>query len=363
MTKHLPLHDVFLARNAAFMEFSGWEVPAYFSGIIDEHSAVREKAGFFDISHMGVFSVKGEDAEKFLDYVCTNRIEGMPEGKALYALLCNDAGGIIDDVFVYCRNRTDFFLVVNASNIQKDFEWLEQKKEGFKCALANDSDDLSLFAIQGPNSKKVLKKAFDFDLAELPFHTFCDAVLNGVEAVVSTTGYTGESGCELIFPKAKVFEVWGALSEVADECELKMIGFGARDTLRLEACCHLYGLDMDETTNPFEVGLGWIVKMDKKDFVGKAALESVVSHPARKLVCFEMVERGIPRHGYETFVNGARVGVVTSGSFAPSIKKNVGFALVDKAFSEEGLELDIAIRNKTHKAKIVKRPFYKRKSK
>lgn len=357
--KVLPLQPVFDKSKPTMMDFSDWHVPAFFTSILDEHSAVREKAGFFDISHMGYFTVKGSGAESFLDHVCTNDISGMNDFQARYSLLCNSEGGIIDDVFVYKRSSSDFFLIVNASNIEKDYKHMQANSSAYDIEFQNESEAVAIFAVQGPIAPDVISSAFDVPFSDMSFHTFADVEYEGTSFIVSTTGYTGEAGGEMILPLEKAEYFYERLKSAGAD-NLQLIGFGARDTLRLEATCHLYGNDMDETTSPFEVGLGWIVKMEKDDFIGKASLLKLKETVDRKLVCFEVTGRGIARHGYEVYVGEGKIGEVTSGSFCPTVKKNVGLALIDKKFSEVGTDIDIAVRKRRVTARVVKRPFYKR---
>lgn len=361
--RHLPLHDIFCQKDARMIHFGEWEVPAYFSSIIEEHNTVREAAGVFDISHMGIFALQGKDAQLFLRNMCTNDITAIADSKALYTPVCTAEGGIIDDIFVYKKNTHDFFLIVNAANRSKDFDWFSRHVTSFDCRIEDCSAEMGLFAIQGPFSGDVVKKAFGFDLGDFAFHSFRELQANGIDMLVATTGYTGEWGCEIIFPRDKALDVWNALCENGRSFGLSPIGFGARDTLRLEAGCLLYGNDMDETTTPFEAGIGWTVKFGPDDFIGKEALLRQHTEGVRKkIIGFELLDKGIARHGATIFKDGKQIGTVTSGSYCPTVDKTIGFGYVEPEYAQVGVDMMLEVRNRHLAARVVQRPFYRRKA-
>ena len=360
--KTLSVHSRFLELSPKFIHFGDWEVPAYFSSIIDEHICVREKVGIFDISHMGLFEVTGVDTLIYLDHMTTNAVSTMAINKAQYSVLCNEQGGIIDDIFLYKVSDEHFMIIVNASNKEKDFAWFDAHTAGYDIDLHDMSSEYGIFALQGPRSGAVLQKAFDFDLLSLPFHAFTSCHAAGTTLTIATTGYTGEWGCEIIFPRAQAEQLWDRLFKAGEDDGLQPIGFGARDTLRLEAGCLLYGNDMDEMSTPYEAGLGWIVKMEAGNFIGKdALLQQKQSGIQRKLIGFELCDKGIARHGYAILKDGKTIGEVTSGSVCPTVKKTVGFGLVQTEYAVMDEDITIQVRNRDVRAKIVPRPFYKRK--
>ncbi|MBU1864155.1 MAG: glycine cleavage system aminomethyltransferase GcvT [Candidatus Omnitrophica bacterium] len=359
---HLPLHDVFVKKGATFIPFASWEVPAYFTSIIDEHNVVRNKAGIFDISHMGVIEVEGSDAASYLQYLISNDMNTLHEGGALYTPLCNEAGGIIDDIFIYKISETKFFLIVNAVNHEKDFSWFASRCQRFSVELKNVSGTKALFALQGPLSPDIMKAAWDIDLLRMPYHSFITVSIDNSDVIIATTGYTGEIGCEIICMREKAVTLWNRLFDAGRSFGLQPIGFGARDTLRLEAGCLLYGNDMNDTTTPLEAGLGWTVKLEKDDFIGKAALVRQKKEGiGKQLIAFELIDRGVARHEYPILKNNIKIGEVTSGSLCPTMNKNMGFGYVDSSFAHQGEEIFIAVRKKLLKALIVKKPFYKRR--
>ena len=362
--KKTPLYEKHIQLNGKIIDFGGWALPVEYSGIIPEHEAVRSKAGIFDVSHMGQISVRGQDAEKFLQMVLTNDISLLNKNQIAYTTMCYPHGGVVDDLLVYKHSREDYLLVVNASNIQKDFEWLRENKLG-DTEILDLSENYALIALQGPLAQTILQKVTDKDLNEIEFYYFSDNVSVGnIKALVSRTGYTGEDGFELYFACDKAEEMWDLLLNTGKDEGLLPAGLGARDTLRFEACLPLYGHEIDENISPLEAGLGFCVKLNKENFIGKEALAKQKAEGLkRKLVGFEMVERGIPRSKYDVYAGGRKIGHVTTGSFSPSLKKNIGLALVEAAFAKEGTEIEIVIRNKNLKAQVIKKPFYLKKYK
>ena len=352
-----PLYSRHEELGAKFVEFGGWLMPVSYQGILEEHRAVRTSAGIFDLCHMGEITVGGERALEVIQEATTNDASTLPEGKAQYSLLCRPDGGIIDDIIVYRRGK-DGLLVVNAANREKDWAWLQEVNKG-RAELADASDEIGLIAVQGPQAEKICRSLTDLDLGALGYFNHTEGELAGAPCLLSRTGYTGEDGWEIYMPVQYVEQVWDALLAAGGE-DLEPAGLGARDTLRLEAGYTLYGNDIDETTNPLEAGLGWVVAWDKGDFIGKEALAALKEKGvSRRLVGFKLLERGIPRQGYPLHKEGEEVGVVTSGTMSPSLGEAIGMGYVRRDLAGAGTELEVLIRNKPSKAQIVKRPFIK----
>lgn len=364
--KTTPLHAQHVELGARMMPFGGFDMPVQYSGIIDEHMAVRQAAGLFDVSHMGEFLVTGPTALASIQRIVTNDAAKLYDGKAMYTAMCMPHGGIVDDLLVYRRSETSYMLVVNASNIQKDWDWVSQHVlDG--TTLRNASDDMALLAIQGPNAFAIVQTLLADDISDLKFYHFIEpavgAFLGLDEVILSYTGYTGEKGLEIYCKADDAVTVWQALMQAGETHGLKPVGLGARDTLRLESGFCLYGNDITEETSTYEAGLGWITKLKKGDFVGKSALEKIKADvPDRKLVGFVMAERGIPRHG-NAIVNAANeeIGIVTSGTQSPILSKGIGMGYVpnDKQFTAPGSTIGISSRGKTREAIITKPPFHK----
>ncbi|PTN09560.1 glycine cleavage system aminomethyltransferase GcvT [Mangrovibacterium marinum] len=360
--KKTVFNEIHKAAGGKMVEFAGFEMPVEFAGIKTEHLAVRENVGVFDVSHMGEFWVKGPHAADLVQYVTTNDISVMQPGQAQYSCLPNGKGGIVDDLLVYYYEAEKYMLVVNAANIEKDWNWIVSQNK-FGAELENASDTISQLAIQGPNALAVLQKLCVIDLAGLKYYTFTTAEFAGVkEVIVSATGYTGAGGFELYFHNQDAEKIYQAIFEAGAEFNIQPIGLGARDTLRLEMGYCLYGNDIDDTTSPIEAGLGWITKFNEKnDFINKDFFEvQKTEGVSRKLRGFEMVDRGIPRHGYELFdETGHKIGEVTSGTQSPVLNKGIGMGYVAKTYSAIGTEIYVGVRNKKLKAKIVRVPFLK----
>jgi len=358
----LPLDSVHRSLGARMGQFGDWEVPLYYTSILDEHAAVRQKAGVFDISHMGEFEVQGAGATAFLDAILPRPISPMTFGQALYSPLLNDQGGLVDDIIVYRRQAEHYLLIVNAGNIAKDFAHIFGLKELLAPSLGlhDISAQWALLAVQGPLSAAILEKALGDSFEDLPYYHFRERQ----DGIVSRTGYTGEDGFEIMVKTAEVKALWNRLFEAGRSQGLQPVGFGARDTLRLEAGMPLYGHDLNDETTPFESHIGWAVKLAKGEFVGRRALISLEESGRRKkLVGFEMTERGIPRQGQEIRKTGEPVGVVTSGSFSPTLKKNIGMAFVSDLGIQEGDAVDVMVRDNAVSARVVKLPFYRRNKK
>jgi len=359
--KNTPFTQKHLALGAKMAEFAGYNMPISYSGINDEHAAVRTNAGVFDVSHMGEFILKGEGALDLIQRVTSNDASVLKNGHAQYSCLPNETGGIVDDLLVYCVEQNKvYMLVVNASNIEKDWNWIVSKNTA-GVEMHNNSSKTCLLAIQGPNATKILQPLTQMDILNLPYYTFTKGVFAGIENVlVSATGYTGSGGVEIYFEDSNgaADKIWDAIFEIGTPQGLKPIGLGARDTLRLEKGFCLYGNDIDDTTSPLEAGLGWITKFTK-DFTNKSFFENQkAAGVTKKLVGFEMIDRGIPRHDYLIKNEaGDVIGKVTSGTQAPSLQKAVGLGYVATAHATLGSEIYIDIRNTMVKAKVVKFPF------
>jgi len=353
-----PFHDIHVRNHAKIVEFAGFLMAIQFRGIMEEHRGVRSSVGLFDITHMGEFEVWGEDAQNFIQKMTTNDVSKLAPYQVQYSCMCYDHGGIVDDLLVY-RLPDHFLLVVNGACVEKDFCWLSHHVSD-DVQLKNVSDGTCLLAIQGPKAEDVLKKLTDYNLSELKYYWSAWGEINGVEMLFSRTGYTGEDGFELYFSPPHAEKMWNAVMEAGSEFDIEPIGLGARDSLRMEMKYMLYGNDIDQTTNPLEAGLGWIVKLDKGDFIGKEPiLEMKEKGIRRKLVAFELTDKAFPRQHYQIHKDGKKIGEVTSGTFSPSLNKGIGLGYVPIEYSKIGTELDIIIRGKPQKGIIVKPPFYK----
>ena len=360
-----PLNAAHRESGAKMVAFGGWDMPVEYSGLIGEHMAVRTAAGLFDVSHMGELAVEGPGALAYLQSVTSNDVARLADGQAQYSSLPMENGAPVDDVIVMRRAADRYLMVVNASNIDKDFKWL-QARGPRGCELVNRSDDYALLALQGPRAEAILKPLTAIDLAGLKYYHFAEGRVADADALVSRTGYTGEDGFEIFVPPASAEALWKRLLEAGKDKGLVPAGLGARDTLRLEARMCLYGNDMDETTSLVEAGLGWIVSLDERkgDYPGRAVLaQQKKASPPRKLAGFEVTGRGIARHGYPVHVHDERVGEVTSGTYAPFLQKNIGLCYVPAAHAAVGTELSIEIRERKVPARIVPTPFYKRPEK
>ena len=360
--KTTPFTEKHIALGAKMHEFAGYNMPIEYSGIIDEHLTVCQGVGVFDVSHMGEFWVKGPEALAFLQKVTSNNVAVLTPGKIQYTCFPNDKGGIVDDLLVYQYEPEKYMLVVNAANIEKDWDWcVSHNTEGAE--LENASDHMAQLAVQGPKAILALQKLTDIDLSSIPYYTFKVGKFAGEEnVIISNTGYTGAGGFELYFYPNVADTIWKAVFEAGEEFDIKPIGLGARDTLRLEMGFCLYGNDLDDTTSPIEAGLGWITKfIEGKEFINRPMLERQKAEGVtRKLVGFEMVDRGIPRHGYE-LVNsdGEKIGIVTSGTMSPTRKIGIGMGYVKPEYGKAGTEICIDMRGRKLKAVVVKPPFRK----
>ncbi len=363
-TAFIKMHE---AMGAKIVPFAGYNMPVQYEGVIAEHDTVRCGVGVFDVSHMGEVWVKGPKALDFIQYITSNDASKLFDGKVQYSCFPNGKGGIVDDLLVYKFNDETYLLVINAANIDKDWAWICEQAKKFDFTVGkeiyNASDEISQLAIQGPLALKAMQKLTDTTVTDMEYYTFKKLTFAGVKDVIfSTTGYTGSGGCEIYFAHKDADVIWNAVFEAGKEFGIKPIGLAARDTLRLEMGFCLYGNDIDDTTSPIEAGLGWITKFtDSKNFIDKELfLKQKNEGVSRKLVGFEMIDKGIPRHEHIIVdAAGNKIGVVTSGTMGPSIKKAVGMGYVATAFAKEGTEIFISIRDKSLKAKVVKFPFYK----
>ncbi len=356
-TKPLPLLELHREKGAKIADFAGWEVPIYFTSIIEEHEAVRNTAGLFDVSHMGYFLIEGLDAREFLSSLLTANFDKLKPEAGIYSLMTNEAGGIIDDVILYEKNIHEYFLVVNASRISEDWEWLSSNQKDFQVKLTDFSFRKTFFALQGPKSEAIITEFTGLDFSKVMRFQFQIFNYQGVEVIICRTGYTGEDGFEILLPKPKGGDFWKGLLRVGEALGLRPVGFGARDSLRLEARYSLYGHELTEEVTPLEAGLSWAVDLDK-NFIGsekiKAQKEKGIS---KRLIGFEALGRQIPRAGYKLYLNGAESGFVTSGGMSPTLKKNIGLGYIDSPKPViEGVEIEI--RGQKIPCRIVKGPFY-----
>lgn len=357
--KKTPLNQIHKSLSARLVPFAGWEMPVQYTGIIDEHRTVREKVGLFDVSHMGEIFVAGEKALDAVQMLTTNDASKMIDGQVQYTLLCEHDGGVVDDVTLYRFKENRFMFCVNASNIEKDYEWL--KSNIGNTANVKDASELyAQLAIQGPFSQKVLQNSCNIDLSSIDYYYFKVGLIEGAGAVISRTGYTGEDGFELYISPEYAVDIWNKILDDGKPYGIKPIGLGARDTLRLEMGYPLYGNELSKGTTPVEAGLSRFVALNKNDFIGKKSLESQIQTGIKKrLIRFEMIGPGIARHGSKIFDNGIYIGEVTSGTMSPSLGIPIGMGYVKAECSEIEKEIDIEIRNRISKAVIVKKRFYK----
>jgi aminomethyltransferase len=367
--KRTPLYDTHVALGARMVEFGGWEMPVQYSGILEEHHAVRHAAGLFDIDHMGQFDVTGPDALAFLQHMLSADLSTLELNEAKYAILCYADGTVVDDTFVYKlagatkSAKPRYMVVVNASNREKDFKWMEAHRAGFKAKLEDVSEKYYMLAFQGPKAEEVLQKLESFNLSKIKYHHAREFGIGKARGLVARTGYTGEDGFELFVPASHGKHVWDAILETGKDLGVKPIGLGARDSLRFEAKMALYGHEIDAHTTPIQAGLAWACDLSKEFIGSDVLLKEKLEGPAKKLVGFEMVDRGIARKDYAICKDGQPIGVVTTGMFAPTLEKNVGLGFVAPQFTAVGTEFDVVVRGKPLKAKVVKTPFYANRAK
>ena len=359
--KRTPLYEEHRADKAKLIDFGGWEMPVQYTGVIEEHHVVRKKAGLFDVSHMGEIDVHGNEALAFIQILITNDVSKLEDGRILYSPMCYPNGGIVDDLLVYRYNENRFLLVVNASNADKDYAWIREQAEKFDVEVENISEQYAQLALQGPLAETILQRITNADLKHIKYYGFIHDEIGGIPSLISRTGYTGEDGFEIYVAPEYSRRLWRKILETGASDGIQPIGLGARDTLRFEARLPLYGQELDAVITPLEAGLGIFVKMDKERFIGRETLlaQKEAGVP-RKLVGLEMIGRGIARPHYSLQKNGEEIGFVTSGSFSPTLNKNIALGLIRKDLAVQGETLDVMIRGKAVQAKIIPSLFYKR---
>jgi aminomethyltransferase len=358
--KKTPLYDRHIEAGGKIVEFAGYFMPVQYEGIIAEHEHVRNKAGIFDLTHMGEIEITGENAPAFANHIITNDVASLPTGGIVYTAICREDGGILDDALAY-RKDNGVYLVVNAVNKDKIYNWmLKQSKDWRDIKLEDLSDQTALIAVQGPDAEKIVQKITPIDLSGMEYYTFTTGKILNTEGIISRTGYTGEDGFEIYTDYDSAESIWDKLITEGKPYDLKPIGLGARDTLRLEAKYVLYGHELGENINPLEAGIKFAVNFDKENFIGKDALLKINEEkPARKLIGFELLKPGVPRKDYLVQDRtGREIGLVTSGTHSPTLKKSIGLALVERESVKRGDEINVIIRNKETPAKVIKTPFY-----
>lgn len=359
--KRTPFFAKHIALGAKMVEFAGYKMPMFFSGIVPEHLKVRGSVGMFDLSHMGEFYIKGQGAMKFISRMTTNDPTVLEPWQCQYSALCYEHGGFVDDLLLYkLEDNENWMMVVNASNLQKDWEWLKSHLPATGVEMTNISDETGLLAIQGPKAPDVLAKMTNYDLDSMKYYHSRRGIIGGVDVLFSRTGYTGEDGFEIYIPPEHCEKLWDLTAQAGEEFGIAPIGLGARDTLRLEMKYALYGNDIDDKTNPWEAGLGWIVKLEKGDFIGREALIDLKTKGvSRRLICFKLSERGFPRHGYPILKDGKEIGVVTSGTFSPSLDCGIGLGYVQLGEHNVGNPIQVLIRDHPVQGFIEQAPLYK----
>ncbi|MCK4259249.1 MAG: glycine cleavage system aminomethyltransferase GcvT [Halanaerobiales bacterium] len=359
--KRTPLYEVYAKYGGKLVEFGGWEMPVQFSSIIEEHHAVRNDAGLFDVSHMGEVEVTGRDAEKFIQSLVTNNVKKMKEKQVQYNLMCYSEGGVVDDLLVYKYSTSHYMLVINASNIEKDYAWIVDQKKEYDVHIKNISNEVAQLALQGPKAEEILQKLTAYNLSSIKFFYFAETEIGTKDVLISRTGYTGEDGFEIYLKPEDAVYVWDLILETGKDLEVKPIGLGARDTLRFEAVLPLYGHEISQEITPLEAKLGFFVKLDVDNFIGKDVLVAQKQEGlSRKLVGFEMIDRGVPRAEFKVSKDGEVIGFVTTGSYSPTLDKNIGLALVKTEYTEVGTEFEIIRGKRELKAKVITTPFYKK---
>ncbi len=357
-----PLYPIYQKYNAKIVDFHDWSLPVQFSGIIQEHQVVRKQVGLFDVSHMGEILIQGVDAVSFLDYALTNEISGLQSGTIRYSPLCLESGGTVDDLLVYGVQPDKFLLVVNASNINKDLDYLRQASSGYKVTITDLSAETAQLALQGPSAAAVLEQLTQAPLTEMGYYQFMSNLsLAGFSVLLSRTGYTGEDGFEIYLQPDQAVPLWEILMERGAAYGITPVGLGARDTLRFEAGLPLYGNELSETISPVEAGLKRFIKLEKPNFIGKTQLQKGITEGGRRrLIGIRMIDRGVPRSGYQVYKNDLCIGFVTSGTYCPTLGENLAMVLIETAFAQPNIDLAIDVRGKKLLAKTVKLPFYKR---
>lgn len=359
MTMKTPLYEKHVALGGNVVEYAGWMLPVEYTGLKDEHNAVRERAGMFDVSHMGEIWVEGKEAEKFVNYLMTNNIINQEDNQIQYTFMCYEDGGVVDDLLVYKYNNEKYYLVVNAANVDKDFDWIKEQSKDFDVKVTNVSNEVGEVAVQGPKAQEVVQKLTDLDLDTIKFFYFKDDVeIAGVKCMISRTGYTGEDGFEIYTTNEGIVKVWDAVLEAGKDVDLKPCGLGCRDTLRFEASLPLYGQEISKELNPVESGFKYFVdRKSDNDYIGREALLKIAEDPKKVLVGFELVGRGIPREGYKIEKDGKEIGHVTTGYLSPTLGTRIGNALIDVEYKGIGNTFDVIVRNKPVEAKIISKKF------
>ncbi|MCB0389724.1 MAG: glycine cleavage system aminomethyltransferase GcvT [Bdellovibrionales bacterium] len=353
-----PIYQSHVDLGAKMVDFAGWSMPIQYKGLREEHLNTRENIGLFDVSHMGEIRISGERAEETVDWLTSNNVGRLEKGQAQYSLLTNEQGGIVDDLIVYCIEKgREYLLCVNAANTDKDFAWMQEHNKGAK--IINESPFWGQIAVQGPKALTFLDEFFDVSVKNIPSFCFEQIKWEGAECIIARTGYTGEDGCEIFISSEKALMLWQQLLKDGAKYNIQPVGLGARDTLRTEMKYSLYGHEIDDTTNPYEAGLGWVVKPQVKDFIGKNQILKVKENGLKnKLIGFKMLDKGIPRQEYSVFsMDEQLIGRVTSGTMSPCLNEGIGIAYVLKDFAEEGTEIQIQIRQRKLRAQIIKTPF------
>jgi len=361
--KKTPMYDEHKSLGGNMVEFCGWNLPVHYEvGIVEEHRRVRSAAGLFDVSHMGEVWISGEGAEAWLQRLVTNDVEAMHDGQVVYNFMCYPNGGVVDDLLVYRFSRTRYYLVINAANVEKDVAWLKMNLPPSGVELRDVSSQTSEVALQGPAAERILQKLVPFDVSALGFFHFVpQTTLDGVEVLISRTGYTGEDGFEIYAPWEAGAQIWRAVMAAGKDEGLLPVGLGCRDSLRFEACLPLYGQEISPSITPLEAGLGFFVKLDKKELIGGAALRGLKEGGlSRKSVALELLDKGVPRHDQEVRYEGRPVGFVTTGGYAPSLDKSIALAMVPAELAVEGTEFAVVIRDKEKRARVIKKPFYRK---
>lgn len=366
MAKKTPLYEEHIKAGGKVVDYAGWMLPVEYTGLVREHEAVRNAVGVFDVSHMGEITIKGADARRFADHLTTNNIETLENGKVIYGFLCYENGGVVDDLLTYKVADDDIYLVVNASNSDKDFEWIKSQASNFDVKVENVSDITGEIAVQGPFAEKTVQKLTDYNLASIPFFAFVRGVnIAGVECMISRTGYTGEDGFEIYSTNDGIVKVWQAVLEAGREFAIEPCGLGCRDTLRFEAALPLYGHEISADITPLEAGFKFFVALDKNsDFIGKDALAKMHTEGApRQLIGMELIDKGIAREGAVVFKDGAEIGYVTTGYMSPTLKKSICNVLVKSEYAVKDSEVEVQVRSRNIRSKFINKRFLAKKTK
>lgn len=357
--KNTALHSEHIRLKAKMVDFSGWKMPLQYNSTVKEHETVRKTAGLFDVSHMGEIGIEGKDAIAFTDYLVANSVDTLKNGQICYSPMCNEEGGVIDDVLVYRLSNSSVMVVINAGNADKDFRWITEHQEGFSVEIRNRSNEYSLMALQGPMAEELLQRISQIKLSAIPFYCFTHGRINGIKCLVSRTGYTGEDGFEIYVGNEASIPLWRKILEVGTPVGATAAGLGARDSLRFEACYMLYGNELTEEITPVEAGLKWTLSLDK-EFIGKRAIVERLENGTEKVLrAIEIKGKSIARHGMEVLNGKKKIGWISSGMFSPSLGKPLALAYIDRGHSKVGTQVSIKIRDRIAEGKVVKKPFYK----